>query len=107
MLFDLYVYLNDESFDEDRDEFIGLLKDKGVDLVVNLGVDIEMLIIVIEFLKKYDFIYLVVGVYLYDVLKLDDIVIEILRKFVIENEKVVVIGEIGLDYYYDYFLREE
>ncbi len=107
MLFDSHAHLNDESFDEDRDELIGSLKDKGVDLVVNPGADIETSITAIELAKKYDFIYSAVGVHPHDVSKLDDTAIETLRKLATENEKVVAIGEIGLDYYYDYSPREE
>lgn len=107
MLFDSHAHLNDESFDEDRDELIGSLKDKGVDLVVNPGADIDTSITAIELAKKYDFIYSAVGVHPHEVSKLDDTAIEILRKLATENEKVVAIGEIGLDYYYDYSPREE
>lgn len=52
MLFDSHAHLNDESFDEDRDELIGSLKDKGVDLVVNPGADIETSITAIELAKN-------------------------------------------------------
>ena len=79
MLFDSHAHLNDESFDEDRDELIGSLKDKGVDLVVNPGADIETSITAIELAKKYDFIYSAVGVHPHDVSKLDDTAIETLR----------------------------
>ncbi|WP_131072988.1 TatD family hydrolase [Clostridioides difficile] len=87
MLFDSHAHLNDESFDEDRDELIGSLKDKGVDLVVNPGADIETSITAIELAKKYDFIYSAVGVHPHDVSKLDDTAIETLRKLATENEK--------------------
>lgn len=52
MLFDSHAHLNDESFDEDRDELISSLKDKGVDLVVNPGADIETSITAIELAKN-------------------------------------------------------
>ena len=101
MLFDSHAHLNDERFDEDRDALIQSLRENKVDLVVNPGADIETSISSIELAKKYDFIYAAVGVHPHDVAKLDDTAIDTLRKLATENEKVVAIGEIGLDYYYD------
>ena len=106
MLFDSHAHLNDARFDEDRDELIKSLKEKQVDLVVNPGADIESSISSIELAKQYDFIYAAVGVHPHDVGELDDSAIDTLRKLATENEKVVAIGEIGLDYYYDNSPRE-
>lgn len=105
MLFDSHAHLNDERFDEDRDELIKSLKEKGVDLVLNVGADIESSIESIELSKKYDFIYASVGVHPHYVSELNDSSIHNLRKLA-QNEKVVAIGEIGLDYYYDNSPRE-
>jgi len=106
MLFDSHAHLNDERFDEDRDELINSLKEKSVDLVVNPGADIETSKSAVELSKKYDFIYAAVGVHPHDVSDLDDTAIDTLRNLAIENNKVVSIGEIGLDYYYDYSPRD-
>ncbi|MBS5788789.1 MAG: TatD family hydrolase [Clostridioides difficile] len=106
MLFDSHAHLNDERFDEDRDELINSLKEKSVDLVVNPGADIETSKSAVELSKKYDFIYAAVGVHPHDVSDLDDTAIDTLRNLAIENNKVVAIGEIGLDYYYDYSPRD-
>lgn len=106
MLFDSHAHLNDERFDEDREELISSLKEKGVDLVVNPGACIKTSIESIELANKYDFIYSAVGVHPHDVGELDEIAIDTLRKLATENKKVVAIGEIGLDYYYDNSPRE-
>ena len=106
MLFDSHAHLNDERFDEDREELISSLKEKGVDLVVNPGACIKTSIESIELANKYDFIYAAVGVHPHDVGELDEIAIDTLRKLATENKKVVAIGEIGLDYYYDNSPRE-
>nr|WP_312215981.1 TatD family hydrolase [Clostridioides sp.] len=106
MLFDSHAHLNDERFDEDRDELINSLKEKSVDLVVNPGADIETSKSAVELSKKYDFIYAAVGVHPHDVSDLDDTAIDTLRNLAIENNNVVAIGEIGLDYYYDYSPRD-
>lgn len=106
MLFDSHAHLNDERFDEDRDELINSLKENNVNLVLNVGADIKTSIESIELSKKYDFIYASVGVHPHDVSNLDESCIETLRNLATQNEKVVAIGEIGLDYYYDNSPRE-
>jgi TatD DNase family protein len=106
MLFDSHAHLNDERFDEDRDELIKSLREKNVDLVVNPGADIETSKSAVELSNKYDFIYAAVGVHPHDVSDLDDSAIETLREMATKNNKVVAIGEIGLDYYYDHSPRE-
>lgn len=106
MLFDSHAHLNDERFDEDREELINSLKAKGVDLVLNPGACIETSKSSVELANKYDFIYAAVGVHPHDVGEMTEDDIETLRKLSLENEKVKAIGEIGLDYYYDNSPRE-
>ena len=57
MLFDSHAHLNDERFDEDREELIASLKEKQVDLVVNPGADIKSSISSVNLANKYNFIY--------------------------------------------------
>ncbi len=106
MLFDSHAHLNDARFDEDREALIQKLQEEHVDLVLNPGADIETSISSVDLANKYDFIYAAVGVHPHDVKDLDDTAIDTLRKLATENEKVVAIGEIGLDYYYDNSPRE-
>lgn len=107
MLFDSHAHLNDDRFDEDREEVIEYIRKSGVDLVVNPGADMETSKSAIELANKYDFIYSAVGVHPHDVSGMTESDIETLRKWAKENEKVVAIGEIGLDYYYDLSPRED
>lgn len=107
MLFDSHAHLNDERFDEDREELINSLQEKGVDLVLNPGACIETSKSSVELANKYDFIYAAVGVHPHDVGDMTEDDIETLRKLALENDKVKAIGEIGLDYYYDTYPRED
>lgn len=107
MLFDSHAHLNDERFDEDREELINSLQEKGVDLVLNPGACIETSKSSVELANKYDFIYAAVGVHPHDVGDMTEEDIETLRKLALENDKVKAIGEIGLDYYYDTYPRED
>ncbi|MDR0879592.1 MAG: TatD family hydrolase [Clostridioides sp.] len=101
MLFDSHAHLNDESFDEDRDELIESLPKNGVDLVVNPASDLETSRTGIQLADKYDFIYAAVGIHPQDVAETEEADIQEIKKMAQENKKVVAIGEIGLDYYYD------
>ena len=106
MLFDSHAHLNDERFDEDREELISSLNEKGVDLVVNPGACMKTSAESVELANKYDFIYAAVGVHPHDVKDLTEADIQELKRMATENEKVVAIGEIGLDYYYDAEYKE-
>lgn len=106
MLFDSHAHLNDEKFDEDREELIASLKDSGIEYVVNPGADMESSRTAVELGEKYDFIYPAVGVHPHDVENMTEEDIEELREMVKNNDKIVAIGEIGLDYYYDFSPRD-
>ncbi|WP_099190964.1 TatD family hydrolase [Tepidibacter mesophilus] len=100
MLFDTHSHLTDNRFNEDREEVIKKIRESGVELLLNPGADIPSSLKAVELSKKHDFIYASVGVHPHDVEDMDEGSIEVLRELA-KNEKVVAIGEIGLDYYYD------
>lgn len=106
MLFDSHAHINDERFDEDRDEVIEHLRENSIDLVVNPGADMPSSRSAVELANKVDFIYSAVGVHPHDVETMTDKDLEELKNLAKENEKVVAMGEIGLDYYYDLSPRE-
>lgn len=97
MYFDTHVHLDDEKYNNDREEVIEHIRKEGVSCVVNIGADIESSKKSAELASKYDFIYASVGVHPYDVGNLTEDDMLILRKLS-ANKKVVAIGEIGLDY---------
>ena len=99
MYFDTHAHYDDEKFDFDRDEAIKRAYNEGVLNIVNIGADIESSKRSIELANKYDFIYAAVGVHPEEIEKLPHDYIEVLEDLVNNNrEKVVAIGEIGLDY---------
>lgn len=105
MFFDSHAHYDDKKFNKDRKEVIEGLKAAGVDYVVNVGADVETSAKSIELAEKYDFIYASVGVHPHDVKELEEEDIEKLYGMA-SNDKVVALGEIGLDYYYDNSPRE-
>lgn len=104
-LFDTHVHLDDEQFDEDRSELINLIRNSEVELVVNAGANLATSINSVDLAQEQDFIYAAVGIHPHDVGNYDESALQELRTLA-SKEKVVAIGEIGLDYYYDNSPRE-
>lgn len=100
MLIDSHAHLDDKRFNPDRDILIKSLKENGVDLVLNIGADIKTSRASLDLAKKYDNIYAVVGVHPHSAKDLEGSDLSELRKMA-KEDKVVAIGEIGLDFYYD------
>lgn len=106
MYFDTHAHFDDEKFDENRDILIEEMHSNGVDYIINIGADMESSVKSIDLAKKYDFIYAAVGVHPHEVENMTEEDINTLRKYT-EYKKVVAIGEIGLDYYYDFSPRDK
>ena len=105
MLFDTHAHLDDNRFDEDRDSVIKQCRQEGVELILNAASDIETSVKSIALAKKYDFIYAAVGVHPHSASEMDEDTIPVIASLA-ENNKVKAIGEIGLDYHYDYSPRD-
>lgn len=105
MIFDTHAHYDDSRFDEDRHTLIEEMHSNGICNIINIGANIESSKKSIELAEKYDFIYAAVGVHPHDVGSMIDKDIEILKDYA-KCTKVVAIGEIGLDYYYDLSPRE-
>ena len=100
MLIDSHAHLDDKRFDNDRDEIIKNLKKNGVELVINIGADVPSSVKGVALSEEYENIYATVGVHPHDAKDVDETTIELLRALA-KKDKVVGIGEIGLDYHYD------
>lgn len=100
MIIDSHVHLDDRRFNRDRDLLIKSLEKNGVELAINIGADLKTSIASVSLAEKYDNIYAVVGVHPHSAKEVDSSTIEILKSFA-NREKVVAIGEIGLDFYRD------
>lgn len=105
MIFESHAHYDDKRFDDDRDILLESLPKKGIECIVNAAANIDSSYKCIELAKKYDYIYAAVGVHPEDVKNMKQEDIDILAKLA-EYEKVVSIGEIGLDYYYENSSRE-
>ena len=105
MLFDTHAHLDDDRFDKDRDEVVNQCKLDGVELILNAGSNMETSVKAIALAKKYELIYAAVGVHPHDAAEMDEETAGVLAALA-ENNKVRAIGEIGLDYHYDFSPRD-
>ncbi len=99
-IFDTHAHYDDERFDEDREQLLMGLKDKGVRYVLNACADLDSLNSTLQLIDKYEFIYAAVGIHPHYAENMGEEIIDRLSALS-SHKKVVAIGEIGLDYYYD------
>ena len=105
MLFDTHAHMNDPAYDEDRGNIMLGLNEKGVGLVMNVGCCLESSGDCIALAEKYPFVYASVGSHPDSADEVNEEVIEAYRQMA-QHPKVLAIGEIGLDYYYETIPRE-
>lgn len=100
MIIDTHAHYDDEQFDADREELLGSMEAGGIGLIVNAGSTVASWDKIVELTEKYPFVYGAVGVHPDEVGELDE------EKFLrmadlLDLDKIVAVGEIGLDYYWD------
>ena len=106
MIFDTHAHYDDEAFDEDRKALLLSMKENGVGTIVNVGADIESSKMSLALSEEYSFIYAALGVHPSGTKELNEDQMEWLKKTALaysaqNGGKVVAIGEIGLDYYWN------
>lgn len=103
-IFDTHAHYDDEQFDQDRIEVINALKDENVTKCINIGCDVETSKMACNIANDYSFIYATVGIHPSEIKHTIEEInkqIQDIKKIAQTNEKVVAIGEIGLDYYWN------
>nr|WP_066503986.1 TatD family hydrolase [Abyssisolibacter fermentans] len=105
MLIDSHAHLDDSRFDKDREQLIKDLGNNNIELIINPGSDVATSVKAVSLAQKHENIYAAIGVHPHEVEDMEDETIELLRSLS-KKDKVVAIGEIGLDYYYDNSPRE-
>lgn len=99
-LLDSHAHYNDEKFDEDRNTLIKEVYNEGITTIINAGYSIESSQKAIKIAENYDFMYATVGVSPNDIENLQSSYIQKIETMA-KNKKVIAIGEIGLDYYWN------
>lgn len=100
MIFESHAHYDDHAFDEDRDILLSSMRDNGIEYIVNVGANLESTRTTIELAKQYPFVYGAAGVHPSDTAQLNEENFKWLTMQCAEP-KVVAIGEIGLDYYWE------
>lgn len=100
MIFDSHAHYDDEKFDEDREQLLKELNNDGVVGIINCGSSLKGLEMSVKLSEENDFVYAAAGIHPENAYEFNEEV-----KFRIEqlaqDKKIVAVGEIGLDYYWD------
>ena len=99
-IFDTHAHYDSGGFNADREEVLAALPAAGVELVVDPGCDLPSSAAAIALAEKFPHVYAAVGIHPSDCAGTDEAAYAALREMA-RHEKVVAIGEIGLDYYWE------
>ena len=102
---DSHAHYDQRRFRDDQAALLGAMEDHNIRLIVNVGCDLPSSLASIALAERYDFIYASVGSHPDDADHVDEGLISLYRQLS-QKEKVVAIGEIGLDYHYEDIPRE-
>jgi len=105
MYFDTHAHYDDKQFNDVRDELLGSMNDGGVSLILNVGSSMRSSRSSAMYADEYPFVYASIGVHPHAAKTMtDESVLEL--EALLSNPKAMAVGEIGLDYYYDYSPRD-
>lgn len=99
-LFDSHSHYYDEAFDADRDQLLSSLPDSGVCGIINAGTDAASSLSCVRLAKQYPFAYAAAGIHPESAETSEDKDLESIIRLIDSEDKVVALGEIGLDYHY-------
>lgn len=102
--FDTHSHYNDDAFNEDGQDIINKIYEEQITKTVVIGYNIEKSKKAIEIAKKNDFIYSAVGIHPSDIEDCENKIIkqiDAIKEMISTSNKVVAVGEIGLDYHWE------
>jgi TatD DNase family protein len=100
LIFDTHAHYDDEQFDADRDALLASMPESGVGLIVDPGCDLPSSRRAIALAERFPHVYAAVGYHPENCAPYTDADLDVLRELA-KHPKVVAIGEIGLDYYWE------
>ncbi len=100
MIFDTHAHYDDKQFDEDREQILESMQEQGVGTIVDASATVESWDRVLELAGQYSFLYGMIGVHPDEVGDLNEDNFVRMEQL-LQEEKIVAVGEIGLDYYWD------
>ena len=105
MYFDTHAHYDDRRFNEDRDALLGSMPDAGISLILSAASNLKSAKSALKLAQKYPFMYASAGVHPHDAKSMTDETVSELEKL-FAHPKVLAVGEIGLDYHYDFSPRD-
>jgi len=105
MYFDTHAHYCDRRFDDDRNELLCSMQEAGVSLILNAGSSMRSSKQSLELADKYSFVYASIGIHPHDAKSMTDNTLSDLE-VLLQHAKAVAVGEIGLDYHYDFSPRD-
>lgn len=106
MFIDTHAHLFFENFKDDVDEVINRAKENGIDYIIIPATDLNTAQEAIQLSEKYEQVYATVGIHPHDTKDWNENLIPQIEELA-KHPKVVAIGEIGLDYYYDFSPKDQ
>lgn len=104
-IFDTHAHYDDFKFEEDRDTVLSELPENGVELVINCGCDLKSCKKSIEICDRFDYFYCALGIHPSEISDESEAEFEEIKKLC-DYKNCVAVGEIGLDYHYDFVPRD-
>lgn len=105
MIIDTHGHYDDERFQEDREALLRGMRDNNIEFIINSGADFQGCKDTLQMTKEFSFVYGTLGIHPMDSHKITEEVFHWLENN-IKEDKIVAVGEIGLDYYYEETNRE-
>lgn len=105
VFFDSHTHVNNDRFDDDREAVIARAVANGIERIVEIGFDLESSRDAVKLAEQHEPVYCAIGIHPHDAKTWNDDSWDVLSELA-AHPKVVAIGEIGLDYYYDHSPRE-
>lgn len=99
-MIDSHLHLDDEKLKGNAEEIIRGLHEHGIEFVINNSCNLQSMLDGVALANKYENVYATVGMHPHESVDFDDKFRALMRELA-QNGKVVAVGEIGLDYYYD------
>lgn len=106
MFIDTHSHLFYPNFKDDIDEVINRARDNGVGFIIVPATDLETSRQTIQLCERYDIVHGSVGIHPHETKDWSDDLVEQIQTLA-QHKKIIAIGEIGLDYYYDFSPKEK
>lgn len=100
-IFESHAHYEDEAFDEDREEIMAALPANDIEYVVNVGSTVKSCRQCVDLAKEYPYVYAALGIHPSEIKTVSEEDMGWIRQRAAYDDKVVAVGEIGLDYYWD------